>query len=298
MRKWLPLIVLLALAGCGSKEVKEPGAVTTTTTCHPRNPPAMGDAIRCRYPQKVGATLPTASRNPQGQDWSQWQGVSPSTAGLSFVIIQANAGFFVNPYLGFQITDANAHHIPWGAYTFLEPGVSGASEASKANSLTAGRGRSLGLWGDAEVNGAYSQACPYASEARALGVNVYGIYSSPGLWPGGRCPGYLWAAIWGGPVYSFGGYPLSSVIVRQWSGYGIDKDESLGLLKPSPKPKPKPPVHPSPSRAKALEHQINLLRVLIRKHRCQVPPKHGGGKFHRPCSIWVRQGQADHRALR
>ena len=296
-----PALICLAFIGCGGKPAPKTvpiPPIPAPVRAVPRS--AAGEDIKRLYQP---ARRPTAvfSAAPRGIDVSQWQGAVPNLTGLSFVLIQSNAGFFVNPFLSFQIADANARHVPWGAYTFLEPGVSGSAEASQAISLTNNHNRKLGVWADAERSGAYEHACAYTQQAKNEGQHIYGLYSAPGLWPGGVCKGYLWPAEWsGGTAYPFGGYGRSAIKVRQYCGtcfrYGkeTDLDESLGLLSLIAKP----PTPLTPAQRHAIEHQINLLRVDIRRHGCTVAPYHGRGKYHAICKHWLALGAADHQRLK
>lgn len=229
MRRFaLAALAALFVAGCGT--TSHPRAVAPE--CHPRTPPAAGECIATHF----GIHRPTAvGLGAECADISVYQGYRPNLSGLRCVIIQSNYGLHQAPALYSQIRDANEHHIPWGAYTFME-GYAGNSEADLAVRLTDGHNRTLGVWGDAEINAAYSQACRYADTAKAAAF-IAGIYSSPGIYGGGHCQGYLWPAEWGRSTpYPFAGYPSSAIKLHQfcgtchWNGVEIDLDRDYGVI--------------------------------------------------------------------
>jgi GH25 family lysozyme M1 (1,4-beta-N-acetylmuramidase) len=234
-------LTLLAVAtfvvGCGGgSSTTKKNATPPPPECHPRTPPSAGECIQQHY----GITEPKGPvrLGLVGTDTSQWQGREPRTTGLRFTIIQSNYGTHVEPSVASQIRNAKRNHIPFGCYTFMEPGVSGRAEAEVANRVCSVKaGRQLGLWTDVEVNGTYQHACEYISEAFRLKAHIAGKYSSPGLDRSGHCAGYLWPAEWGTiHPYTFSGYPTSAIKIHQYCGtcrrYGveIDMDQSLGLL--------------------------------------------------------------------
>ena len=276
-------VVCLVLGACGGAR--------NVVTCAERH--EMG---ACIPGHKNLTAAPLTARGPLCIDVSQWQGWHPNLAGVRCVIIQSNYGLNIEPSVISQIADARAHGIPYGCYTYLEPGVAGEAQAILANRVC--QGRSLGLWADAELTGTYQHACPYVARALTLG-HIAGLYTSPGLWPGGRCAGYLWPAEWGGSVYPFAGYLWAAVKFRQWCGtcflHGVETDlnEDLGLIALSHPPKPVPP--PSPS---VLERRILALRADLARHQCRVAPYHGRGRYHRICKVWKAEGDQAHRELR
>ena len=268
---------VLFLAACGSP-AKHTLTFKTTGggTCTPRNPPSAGECIAQHFGVKPTATLRFGSTGKQGVDLSIYQGYTPNLTGLSFVIIQANYGLNVEPSVYGQLADAKAHHVPYGCYTFLEPGVSGTAAAQLANRLCPGA--PLGLTADAEVTGAYEHACSYTAETKALG-RIALLFSYPGGWPYDRpCEGYLYTSEWGVVSYPFGGYPASAVKIHQYDGDGyrygvrIDLDEDLGILalaKPTPKPTP------AILRKKlAADKRFRAILVELEgKHLCRTPRK-------------------------
>jgi len=62
-------------------------------------------------------------------------------------------------------------------------------------------------------------------------------------------------------------------------------------------PDPSPPKPLTPAQRKAIEHQINELRVDIRKHACTTKPYYGRGRYHALCKHWIAEGNADHKIL-
>jgi len=330
-------VIMFLLAGCGAHPSrlpsKQPASTkvsrlertnsTTTTSptltfsepsgpkCVTRVPPSMGECVRQAMQaegKKLGLVTATES---QCADWSQWQGWYPQTAGLHCVIIQAAFGLNQEPSLREQIRDARDHGLPYGVYDFGEPGFSGASEMAFTHELVPHA--PLGYWFDAEVSGVFWRSCEFTSEAQALGVPIFGVFSYPGGYAaggGGHCAGYLWASEWNvaGPS-PFGGYPASAIVLWQSCGtcsrFGVttDLDQNRGLIElnekpPKPKPKPKPP-----SRGQ-LKRQLHsdlatrtTLRALEAKHDCRNPPFHRplpdtAGYRHACYGVWVPQGRS------
>lgn len=303
--------LLLTVAGCGgaprsSPRVTQPATLTfsepSASPCHTRVPPSAGECVAQRYgfhaPTATSPSAPLTVSHGDCADLSQWQGYAPNLTGLRCVIIQASYGLNEEPSLYSQIRDANEHHVPWGAYAFLE-GNSGAAEARLAAQLTSGHGRTLGVWADAEIGAAYSHACEFTGETRALKVHIYGLFAAPGMWPGGRCDGWLWPSEWDVPaVYAFAGYPSSAIKLWQDCGscsrYGVktDRDVDEGLLalaRSKPKPPTKAQLHRQLERDYTLRRE---LRGLISKHECRT-------HIHRrPCPVWFRQGTAVNNSIR
>ena len=296
------------LVGCGGQTKPSPPLVPQPATpfvCHPRVPAAAGECVKQqlesegKIPSKL--TTPLGVARPQCADISIWQGVpNLRAAGLRCVIIQTNDGGVRNSLFYAQVAAAKRAGIPWGVYTYMAPGESAGSQLSIALSMSNGRGRTLGVWSDAEQSGAYEHACSYTAGARTAGVHIYGVYSSPGLWPGYRCDGWVWSAEWGGgSAYPLPGYPQSAVILRQWcgtcrlSGFSgeVDRDEALGILRLAH------PAPPKPSRAALLRRRA-VLRALLTRHRCR-PPLHARPKsYHSLCSRWLRLGAQVNKELR
>ena len=269
-RRNLPLAALAAVAACsllaivvagGCRTVPSPRsgapAATTPFTCHQRVPAEAGECIKQELEAqgiapatpKLGATFGVRVGVPQCVDISRWQLVPDfRSAGVRCVIIQTNDGVIPNPYFRAQVAAAKRAGIPWGVYTYLE-GFSGAQQARTALSMSAGLGRTLGVWGDAEHPSAYPQACSFTAQAHRVAY-IVGVYGSPGAYAGGRCAGYAYPAEWGsGPAYPLPGYPAGAVKIRQWCGTcrlagfagEVDRDEDRGLLALAhPKPRPKP----------------------------------------------------------
>lgn len=304
------LLAGLVFAGCGGATSTRP--VKVPFVCHPKVPTPAGECIRQELKAKgikpALGLAPVRVAAPSCVDISVWQGVpNLRAAGLRCVIIQTNDGGVRNGLFYAQVAAAKRAGIPWGVYTYMAPGELAGPQLATALSMSSGRGRTLGVWADAEQSGAYEHACAYTAAARAAGVHIYGVYSSPGLWPGYRCDGWIWPAEWGGgSAYPLPGYPRSAVILRQWCGTcrlpgfsgEVDRDESLGLLSLAKPPAPKPPA-PRPTRAKLLAEREALRRDLASpRHRCRVPPWHGRGRYHHVCAVWLLAGQRVNRELR
>lgn len=303
------------------------------STCVTRDPPAANECIEEYYSTEgtlgravtplstVVAPKPkvSISSHQQCADWSVYQGYYPRTTGLSCVIVQAAYGGNREPSVSSQISDLKAHGIPYGAYNFGEPGVSGGYEFRRTKELAPNA--PLGYWFDAEVSGVFWRSCEFTSEAAAYHTHVYGVFSYPGGYVaggGGHCQGYLWASEWGvGGPYAFGGYPSSAIVLWQYCGtcfrYGveIDLDQDRGLIALGNPPKPKP--KPTPAQIKTKEkHQLNQdyklrteLRVLEgnppKGHVCR--PGHGRHvtpdtkSYRHACDVWDSQGQQVGRAI-
>jgi Glycosyl hydrolases family 25 len=335
-------LAALLLVGCGGAHPSPPASSHPTTkapfVCHPRLPAEGSECIRQKLEYEgvtpaapstppAKASTPTASAGgaveaslslsfaPQCVDVSVYQRVPNFTeAGVRCVIIQANDGTYRNPLFSQQVQAAKRAHVPWGAYTFIAPGEAGAGQADIAISMSKGLGRTLGVWADAEVPGAYSEACPYTARARSASIHIYGVYSSPGLWPGYRCAGYEWPAEWGtGPAYSLAGYPSSAIKFRQWcgtctlAGIGeVDRDEALGLLALA---------HPAPTRAQTIARWHRELdgkykrriaeRAFLTRHHCRQPPWHTAvglsgrpnGRYEHACHVELAHAAATNASI-
>lgn len=309
MRRLSPLLLLplLLLAACGgSSQTTTTATATSPVTAPATSPPrcvhriprGAGDCIKTELGEKnlKAVAPPTASARTQGVDVSRWQGLPSFTASgqVGFSVVQTNDGPVTNPFFGLQVASLNAHRIPWGAYTFLE-GYSGARQADLADTISRGRGRTLGLWGDAEQGSAYPQACSYTAEA-SRAAHIVGVYGSPGTYRGGRCRGFDWPAEWGsGRAYPLPGYPASATKLRQWCGTcrlagfsgEVDRDEDLGLLALA---------HPKPSKHQQLaaaKHRTAVLLADLHRHGCFHV--HGRAAY-RLCPRWG--GEWRHEAAR
>lgn len=225
------------------------GGVTTTTVttsfvCHPRMPAAAGECAKQQLRAEHKAVgeprvLARLGAPPRCVDVSRWNGVPNfRSAGARCVIIQTNEGQVRNVLFDQQVAAARRAGIPWGTYTYLD-GESGAAQEHVAAGMAAGKGRTLGVWADAEITEAYPQVCSYLDEAARHAATV-GAYDAVGLWPGIRCVGFSWPAEWGTALaVPLPGYPRSSVLLRQncgtcrLAGFSgeVDVDEALGVLK-------------------------------------------------------------------
>lgn len=263
-------------------------------------------------PSTFGATL-----HQQGIDVSRYQGCPDwgelYGEGIRFAIVQvADNDFASNPYIACQINGAHAAHIAVGVYDFTE----GASSISQAEATIAAAApyranTTLGAWVDAEIPEAYPRACETAHDL-AGHFHIVGVYSSPGIYQGGRCQGDQWPAEWGSEApYALPGYPSTGIELRQWCGTctiggvsgEVDRDEDTGVLalatpKPKPHPKPKPKLTHKQLEARLAE----LGRLLgayrpypakgpsnIHGHDCARPPFHHpypSAKYGPECLKW------------
>jgi hypothetical protein len=314
-RLLLAILIAVLLAGCGNS----PRATAPTTTitspapfaCHPKVPTPAGECVRQQLeaedktPARPLLTLTGRAPAPLCVDVSVWNGVPNfGAARVRCVIIQTNDGQVRNGLFAAQVAAAKRAGIPWGVYTYMAPYEAAGPQFSIALSMSGGQGRTLGVWADAEQTGAYEHACSYTADARAHGVHIYGVYSSPGIYTGGHCDGYAWPAEWGGGIaYPLGGYPSSAIILRQncgtcrLSGFAgeVDRDEALGILGLAKPPAPKPPA-PKPNRTRLIAEREALRRDLTRR-RCRVAPYHGRGRYHALCSRWLHEGAVVDRQL-
>lgn len=322
------------LVGCGSHSAHKPSSAPTPPpfTCIHKVPAQAGECIADEL-EAHGVTparpnllqlLGTSTGGHQCVDISVWQGVPNfREAGVRCAIVQTNDGSARNGLFYAQTRELRDHGIAFGCYAFLEA-YSGSSQAYTSTSMCNGSGATLGEWSDAEVGGAYQQACSFNATASRAGYRIVGVYSSPGNWPGYRCQGYDWPAEWGGGgAYPLAGYSYSATVLRQFCGtcrlpgFGgeVDRDEDLGLLalvKPPP-----PPCNAACQRSAkrrrlgadyrvrgflradivVARHRINALRVAIRLHQC-APGDHRHATPHgyrRTCNRWLKEGQREHR---
>jgi hypothetical protein len=309
MRLLIIASLVFVLAGCGaSSHTSSPSPPQPAGTTYPLFKTAapiphcaevheLGGCIRAHFGVKPRATLgPVTSAGPCA-DYSQWQGSYPNLSGVRCAIFQANYGTSREPSIYWQMRDAREHGVPFGCYTFEEPGVGGEAEAVKANeACPASAGRQLGLWADAEVNGVYERTCPYVRKAAQF-TRIAGKYSSPGLDQSGYCGYYDWPAEWGGAAYPLRGYSWSATVLRQFcgtcwlNGHEQDLDEDRGLIalgtsKPAP---PKPPTPPSVLKARLRKDLavIKHLHILIHRHECWLDQHHHWHGQPHTHAIWV-----------
>jgi hypothetical protein len=306
----------VAMAACGSGvgrhlvRVKAAPAPVPQSQAYCAERHELGCQVAKVYGHVRRSVGPLGSSGGLGVDVSQWQGYSPDFSGLRFAILQSNYGTNVEPTIYSQIRDARAHHIPYGCYEFGEPGASGEAGERLAASIC--RGAPLGIWYDAEIGGAYSQAFAFNDAARRAGL-THGTYTSPGLWPYSNAPsGYLWAAIWSSGYYSYGGWRFSSIKIHQFCGtcsyHGIgDLDKDTGILATV-----RPPETAAQHRAKLKRelagHEAVLQHLRIRKHvlvgtrsRPGVLVTHGcthkrhlHKRLGEPCTRWFHEGDTIH----
>jgi hypothetical protein len=328
---WLLVAVFAAaiICGCGSTPSSsgshpqtKPSTLTFSepngTRCVTRIPPSMGECVA--QAERAAGHNPTLAaprtEHQQCADWSIYQGGEPNTSGLHCVIIQAAYGLNVERSVYSQINDARRHGIPYGVYDFGEPGIYAGYELAFIHRLAAGA--PLGYWFDAEVSGVFWRSCEFTSEAQALGLRIFGVFSYPGGYAAGggtRCAGLLWASEWGvsGP-YPFGGYTASAIVLWQDCGtcdrFGVttdlDVDEGLIALTNPPKPKPKPKPHRNHRQLEAYLRAVDRLLGAYSKanphgHNCANPPYHhaySSARFDPACAQWAREARETHNALR
>jgi Glycosyl hydrolases family 25 len=303
----------LLLVGCGGHPTPPSRVVSPPATpfaCHPKVPAQAGECIKQEL--LAEGILPSASKfggalavlAPRCVDISNWQGIpnfsEAKRAGVRCVIVQANDGAFRNSFFALQVSAIKAAALPWGVYSFIE-GFSGAAQANTAEEMSAGRGRTLGIWADSEQSSAYPQTCSYVDRAAQF-AHIYGQYGSPGTSRSGHCRGYDWPAEWGGgAAYPLPGYSSSATILRQRCGTcrlagfsgEVDVDEALGILTLA---------HPAPSKTQLkaelyADYRLrSTLRNLLTKRRCRTThPTHG---YAHTCRVWLDQGAAVNKAIR
>jgi hypothetical protein len=258
MRRFPPLLLLavLLLAACGSSHAGT-HSTPVATTAPPAPPPntaewkpskaspvvckvgplgpymgeCIAQALKAEGKLTTSAPVKTA-HNRHCEDLAIYQGNYPDLSGVACVILQSNFGLLVENSIYSQMRDAREHHVLFGCYSFLEPGISGESEAALANRICPVKaGRSLGLTGDSEITGAYPHSCAYAREAARLS-HIVMTFSYPGGYAGGHCVGWLYASEWGVPgPYSFGGFPATAIKLWQNCGtcyaHGVQTDQDV-----------------------------------------------------------------------
>jgi hypothetical protein len=274
----------LTLSGCGSAHHTLTFHQASGPPCHTLDPPQSGECIAQHFGfqhHNVDAIPLSGGGGAACQDWSQWQGAEPSTAGIACVIIQSNYGLHLEPTVWSQIHDAHAHHILCGLYTFME-GNSGGAEEAVANSVYRRSGCTLGENADAEINAAYFHACEYMRAAVAHHV-LAELYGAPGMLPPIHCVGWIWPAEWGiSAPYPFHGYPSTAIKMWQWCGTcGVDRDRDRGLIALA-RP-PAPPPSPGQLRHLLVVH-VAVLRGLERElvsTRAQLVAKRCAVRRHR-----------------
>lgn len=333
-RRLIPtaLLAALALAGCGSSSAPHPRSVAKATAfvCHHKEPAQAGECIRLELeargitpaaPQLVPGTFgsPFAAGGSytgnQCIDISRWQ-TTPDfpelyREGIRCVITQTNYGESAsNPYLAYQVIHAHEAHMAVGVYVF-ELGECGSCQASTLTRLERPFARyvTLGAWVDAEVPGAYGEACTTASTLRHEGWAIVGVYGSPGTYSGGRCDGYVWPAEWGsGAPYPLNGYSSSAIVFRQWCGTctlggvgSIDRDEDRGLLALAHQNTPPKPVSKS-QRKRELEGKYRKRsgeREFLTVHHCRQPPWHAAKptRYEHACHVELARGHATNKSI-
>lgn len=275
----IPFLVLaaLALSACGSTTHRLTFHQANGAQCHTLDPPQLGECVAQHFGFHQRATVPLGIVGGRPcEDWSQWQGAEPSTAGLACVMIQSNYGLHLERTVYSQVHDALGHHVLCGLYTFQE-GNSGSAEEQVAARIYRGTGCTLGINADAEISAAYPHACDYM---RAAGADhlLAELYGSPGMLPPIHCPGWIWPAEWGiSAPYPFHGYPSTAIKMWQWCGTcGVDRDRDRGLIALAAPPAP--PSHHQLEHLiavhvgilRGLERQRDHTRKELRRERCDV----------------------------
>lgn len=337
----LILLAVLVLAGCGGHsptraKAKPKPPSSEPFVCHHKVPAQAGECIRQELEHDgitpaapsspptptVSVHLGGAASGHQCIDISRYQ-TEPDfpllyREGIRCVIVQTNYGEGAsNPYFTYQVTHAVAAHIAVGAYVF-ELGECGSCQASTLVRVVhpLARDVTLGAWVDAEVAGAYGSACSTAAALHADGFTIYGVYSSPGLWPRQRCGGYIWPAEWGGGApYPLPGYPSSAILFRQWCGTctlggvgEIDRDEDRGLLARAHTAPPKPkPVSQSERKRELDAKYVRRAgeRYFLTRFHCRQPPWHvavglsgrPNGHYEHACHTELRNGAATNASI-
>lgn len=300
--RYLLVLILMVFAGCGTQH-HAARVRSVPSGCVPSVPARMGVCVEHRFGAVPLTSVPSGAR---GVDISVYQGY-PSWGvaranGLRFVYNQAGDGaFYHDPNFAVNTARERGLGILNGAYLFLRPGSAFAQASSLVSRIRAagGIGRlSLPPVLDAEVPGAYGNLCAAAGRIRSLLHTAVLTYVSPGLWPGGAiCGTGLWAAIWGGRGYAFGGW--STWLLQQVSGSGrfagvsgsVDLDVDHGLLA---RAKPVPPTRAELHRELLRDYGYRRsLRGVIARKGCRKLHPHS-----RRCEVWRRHGAQVNKRIR
>lgn len=146
---------------------------------------------------------------------------------------------------------------------------------------------------------------PFAVDFDARGPDVAGYFRCAKQILGGRVMAYgsyyvvTWLHAhglvgnknWCTYAWSNGRFPSASICPLQQylNDSSVDYDRAIAAdygQWPGPvSPKPKPV-----SRGQKY-HLLHVLRRLRLQHACARAPKHGGGRWHHPCSVWTREGK-------
>jgi GH25 family lysozyme M1 (1,4-beta-N-acetylmuramidase) len=264
--------------------------------------------------------------HPLGVDVSSYQGCSInwSREPVQFAIFKATESTgYTDACLAHNIAGAKAGRLAYSEYDFLRPGsTSPVAEADHfaAAVNSAGGNTSLPPVADVEVNAGlsptqlHSYVCAWEGRVKQL-LHRTTVITYTGFWfwqpqvAGDSCGSILWDSAYA----SFAVTPSSwshtgGITLWQYSDgiYGptphISGWDSDVLLKGTlaglgAKAVIAVPAKKVPTK-KVLKKLRVKLRILLTKHRCRVAPKHGGGRYHAPCTHWLAEGKRVNRELR
>jgi hypothetical protein len=269
VRRLLPLLALVALAGCGSaakKATPVTGPSSTRCTLGVMGGCVPHPALLRALPKLSGTLIP---------DVSEYQGCALHSEAIIRVYEAGTRREDSKALCHAQ--ELHRLHAWAAAYAFLRPGDC-ASEARTTVAIV----RSLpvevqAIVADAEVP--LNSGCVSSFMATVRSSDYPAVeYTCPGC--GVEHVEPIWVA-----AYPY--RPAGRWVAHQFSSAfncrGVSGDCSIdeGILSIyKVKPKPKPPSHA------ALLKLRGELRADLRRHHCWTPPKYGGGRYHHVCGHW------------
>jgi hypothetical protein len=300
MRRASLALALAALAtspaGCGG------GSTHKTPTKFVNGHPCLkaDEALQCILPPAPRGLRLEASPYPRGVDFA-WG--APSVArmralgagfGASYLSHDRAKGWQQRPGLVSEY-----HRAGIATVAVWETSANRAGEG-----CSAGRSDALAARGQAAEVGNTASTIDFAIDFDASGSQVDGYFRCAHATLGSRTGAYggyyplkylcargLASKAWQTYAWSGGQWlPSSCAPLEQYlNDSSVDYDRAIAAdygQWPGPvSPKPKPV-----SRGQKY-HLLHVLRRLRLQHVCARAPKHGGGRWHHPCSVWTREGK-------